>query len=51
MPINVDIRPMIANIPSNLLLRATFAMVDPTVNPCLVDLPETFAEEVAADIE
>jgi hypothetical protein len=47
MPINVDNRPMIANSPSNLLLRATLF----STSIILVDLPETFAEQIAADIE
>ena|SRR5882724_2402630 len=47
IPTVVDNRPMIANIPSNLLLRATLF----STLSISIDLPETFAEQVAADVE
>src|SRR5262245_38761187 len=47
IPTIVDNRPMIANIPSNRLLRATLF----STLFILVDLPEAFPEQIPTDIE
>ena len=47
MPINVDSKPIIANMASNRLLRATLF----STLSILVDLPEAFAQQVSTDIE